>query len=192
MLQHSKTSVFIFFECSCNGALITTQDGAYTAFIYDSHYIWWQITDNSKTRWYNLLMWSIPICISCMASWCRSLKCIKEILASVSRSEAIQQTYACNGTVKSEGGRCIHATSTVWLQQTQCARMKREVLDALHANPSATTRWVAYEMSLSHSGEFRVQVLWFASGMIRQTRSDFSFISQHCYLRYINEKKPNP
>lgn len=55
-----------------------------------------------------------------------------ELHEAVSRSEATQQVYACNGIVKSGGGRCIHTISTIWLQEMLCARMKREVFDAVH------------------------------------------------------------
>lgn len=55
-----------------------------------------------------------------------------ELHETASRSEATQQVYACNGTVKSDGSRCIHTTGIIWLQETQCARIKREVLNAVH------------------------------------------------------------
>jgi hypothetical protein len=85
----------LFLLCSCDGAFITSQDGAHTAFAYGSHYFRRQ-SSNSETRWRNLLMRSPPICILCAAFVREMLGLHRGNTAPVSRSEAIQQACFCN------------------------------------------------------------------------------------------------
>jgi hypothetical protein len=51
--------------CSYGAAFIRSQDWAHNALNYGSHYFQWQSTDNSETRWHDLLIRSMMMCISC-------------------------------------------------------------------------------------------------------------------------------
>jgi hypothetical protein len=99
-------------------------------YIYITYFLFYvnifNIVASSKTRWNNLLMWSLLICFSCKASVMKMLE-LQQGNASVSIQIRGNRTDMClQWYTAVRRKQCIHATQhTLAMADTMC-RMKRK------------------------------------------------------------------
>jgi hypothetical protein len=102
-----------------------SQDWAHTAFLYGSHYL------RQRNETHDLLMRSMPICISCTAL----VMGMPELhrgnnIANVCRSEATQRTCICNWKSRSEGTGAFMSPAHIGSSRRSVQNEGRETVKA--------------------------------------------------------------